>query len=99
MPSVHEAILSPRARAQLADIWYFIAEESERAADRVVNEVLDAIDLAAENPNMGSPRPDLQGQVRMLVVGSYLVFYTPEIDAIRVLTIVHGMREPKSWLD
>ena len=94
-----EARLSPLARSQLAEIWYFIAEESERSADKVVNGILDAVDLAAENPNMGSPRYDIQEQLRMLVVGSYLVFYRPEAEIIWVAAVVHGMREPKSWLD
>lgn len=99
MPSVPEARLSPLARRQLADIWSFIAEESDRSADRVINGILDSIDLAAENPNIGSPRSDLQDQLRMLVVGSYLVFYRPEAEFIWVAAVVHGMREPKSWLD
>ncbi|KFL31947.1 hypothetical protein JP75_06000 [Devosia riboflavina] len=96
---MREARLSPAARRQIADIWYFIAEESERSADKVINGILDAIDLAAENPNMGSPRDDIQDRLRMLVVGSYLAFYRPEVEMIWVAAVVHAMREPKSWLD
>lgn len=48
---------------------------------------------------MGSPRDDIQDRLRMLVVGSYLVFYRPEVEMIWVAAVVHAMREPKSWLD
>lgn len=94
-----KARFTPRALEQFDDIWQFIARDNEPAADKFYWRVREHIALAAENPGIGAIRIPTHRNVRSLVVGSYLVFYEPEAGGILVLAIVHGMREPKSWLD
>lgn len=94
-----EARFTPRAEQQIRDIWRHIAGDSRRAADGLLAQVRGKIAVAADNPAIGAMRPELGDGRRVLVVGSYLVVYEPHPDGILILTIVHGMREPKSWLD
>ncbi|HWV20864.1 MAG TPA: type II toxin-antitoxin system RelE/ParE family toxin [Devosia sp.] len=90
---------TPRALEQLGDIWQFIAEDNEAAADKLYWRMREHIALAAENPGIGVERIPTKQGIRSLVVGAYLIFYEQEPGGIVVLAVVHGMREPKSWLD
>jgi toxin ParE1/3/4 len=47
---------------------------------------------------MGSPRPELSPTARLLIEGRYVMIYEPSPNGILVIAIVHGMRNPESWL-
>jgi plasmid stabilization system protein ParE len=51
--------LTPLAKADLFDIWSYIADESEESADRVEQAMFAACALVAEGPMRGHSRPDL----------------------------------------
>lgn len=90
--------LTPRAEQDLREIWRGIATESEGAADRLIMRVFDRLDLAASQPQMGRARPELSGTARTLVEGRYVIIYEPIQDGLLVVAVVHGMRDPESWL-
>ncbi len=48
-----QPVLSPDALADLDEIWLYIAADSMRAADKVVDELYKAIYKLAEKPLMG----------------------------------------------
>lgn len=49
--------LTPLAKADIFQIWSHIANDSERAADRVEQEIYDACGFAAEAPSAATPVP------------------------------------------
>ena len=49
----------PEASGDLDEIWEFIAAENLDAADRMIGDVLSAIDVLARFPNRGFRRPEL----------------------------------------
>ncbi len=51
--------LTPLAKADIFDIWSYIADESEDAADRVEHAIYDACALVAQAPRRGHFRHDL----------------------------------------
>jgi plasmid stabilization system protein ParE len=51
--------LTPLAKADIFDIWSYIAEDSEAAADRVEQAIYDACAFVAEAPLRGHSRPGL----------------------------------------
>ena len=51
--------LTPLANADIFDIWCYIVDDSEDAADRVEQAIYDACALVAEAPMRGHSRPDL----------------------------------------
>lgn len=91
--------LTPRAEAQLYAIWADIAVHSPRAADGLFERIMKRIRLGAEMPMMGSPRPELSATARILIEGPYILIYEPQMDGILIVAIVHGAREPSTWLD
>jgi toxin ParE1/3/4 len=57
------------------------------------------VELAADNPLMGAARPELSSTARILVEGRYIVIYDPRPEGVLVVAVVHGMRDPASWLE
>lgn len=89
---------TPGAEADLFEIWSTIAVDNLRAADKVVERIMHAAQLAAEQPLMGAARPELSPTARILVQGRYVALYEPQPDGVLVIAVVHGMRDPDSWL-
>lgn len=90
----HSAVLTE----DLPGIYAFIAREDPRAAERVLAAIGATWDQLILHPGCGVPYPtriaELQ-DVRMLTISdfaNYLVFYRLEVDAVRVLYVVHGAR-------
>ena len=90
-------ILTPRARADIFQIWSYIAADSEHAADRVEQAIYDACDLIAADPEGGHRRKDItELPVRLWTLTRYpnfIVIYRPETSPVHIIAVVHGKRE------
>jgi antitoxin ParD1/3/4 len=51
--------LTPLAKADIFDIWSYIAGDNQDAADRVEQAIYDACAFVAQAPMRGRSRPDL----------------------------------------
>ena len=80
------------AERDLAEIWDFIAEYNEAAADRTLREIDARCALLAEHPKMGRDRSEIVLGVRSFPVGSYLIFYRETAQAIEIIRVLHGAR-------
>ena len=52
-------VLTPLAKADIFNIWSYIADDNEDAADRVEQAIYDACAFVAEAPVLGHSRLDL----------------------------------------
>ncbi|MBB4190809.1 plasmid stabilization system protein ParE [Rhizobium aethiopicum] len=91
-------ILSPHAEEDLRDIWRSIAPDNEPAADALLIRILEKVELAAEHPHMGSPRPELSPTARLLIEGRYIAIYESMPYGIFVAAVVYGARDVENWL-
>jgi toxin ParE1/3/4 len=82
-----------KARADLLEIWLYLAERSPAAADRVLDATERLFRLIALHPLMGRERPELSPGIRSFVVMSWVVFYRPQPDAIEIIRVLHGARD------
>jgi toxin ParE1/3/4 len=87
------------ARADLRDIWLYIAQDSINAADRFLDRIDHTVRLLADNPGLGEPQEHLKQGLRRFVVGTYLIFYEPIPDGIRVVRVLHGARRWEDMFD
>ncbi|MFH1913732.1 MAG: type II toxin-antitoxin system RelE/ParE family toxin [Pseudomonadota bacterium] len=82
-----------QARQDLISIWQHVAMDDPQAADAV----LDAIDAKCQklstHPRLGPARDDIRPGMRYLVIGSYLVLYKIDRDAVRVVRVLHARRD------
>jgi toxin ParE1/3/4 len=86
-------ILTRAAKADLLEIWTFIAVENESAADRLLDRLYEAIENLALHPYLGRERPELAAGLRSHPVERYILFYQPQPDAIEVARVLHSSRD------
>jgi len=87
-------ILSPLARRDLNDIWDYIARDDLDAADRVVNEIYDAILLISSIPRIGHLREDLTDEpLRFWPVRRYLIVYRSESEPLEIVRILSAYQD------
>ena len=89
-------ILHPQAYVDLDEIWEFIAEDSLDAADRVREEIYQAIRALVPFPHQGHRRTDLTSRpLRFRLVRDYLIAYAPDEVPLLVVAVMHGSRSPR----
>jgi|EndMetStandDraft_5_1072996.scaffolds.fasta_scaffold257291_2 toxin ParE1/3/4 len=79
----------PQARLDLIEIWSYIANDNETAADRMLDRIEGVLRMLSERPKAGRERPELAPGLRSFPVGNYLLFYLPlprGIDLVRVMS-------------
>jgi toxin ParE1/3/4 len=84
---------SPQAEIDIASIWEFIADDSVKAADSMLERIEDVFYMLAQNPMAGRARNDLGLKLRSFPVGSYVVFYVPVPDGIEVVRVMNGRQD------
>src|ERR1700742_1348945 len=88
--------LAPQARADLDDIWIYLAKQngSEAVADRWIDAITDQFHLLAEHPKLGRARDDDLGFGTLsFSVGDYMIIYEINRGAVYILRVAHGRRD------
>ncbi|MBO0906546.1 type II toxin-antitoxin system RelE/ParE family toxin [Jiella sonneratiae] len=83
----------PRAREDLLEVWSYIADDNETAADRMLDRIEQKLLMLADNPRAGRERPEVAGGLRSVPVGNYVIFYRIEPDAIIVVRVLSGYKD------
>jgi toxin ParE1/3/4 len=82
-----------RAKADLAEIWDYIADDSEAQADAFIDTIDLKLRLLAEQPNIGRERNELAENMRSFPLGRYVIFYFVIPSGIEVVRVLHGGRD------
>lgn len=85
-------IRTERAEGDLIEIWLYIAADSPKAADALIDKIDAACLRLAHNPAVGAARTDLAPGFRYGVVGNYLILYRETVGGIEIVRVVHGSR-------
>lgn len=89
-------VLHPEALADLQEIWEYIAADNLDAADRVVEELYQAIHGLISFPQQGHRRSDLTARpLRFQSVRDFLIAYAPDEQPLLVVAVLHGRRNPR----
>jgi toxin ParE1/3/4 len=94
-----QVIQSPEARSDLIEIWLYIAQNNQDAADRLITAIDEKLNLLSDSPQMGQAREELTSALRSFPVGKYLLFYRPIPGGIELVRVVHGARDIKSLFE
>ena len=82
-----------RARDDLREIHDFIARDSPRAAEALVERLLTATERLAVFPESGRVVPEFPALgYREIIVSSYRVLYRLEGNTVWIVAVVHGRR-------
>jgi toxin ParE1/3/4 len=87
-------VLAPSARNDLAELWSYIALDDPKAADRIIERVVEGLKRLGAFPLSGRPRDELAAGVRSYFVRPrYTVFYRIADDRLEVIHILHHARD------
>jgi plasmid stabilization system protein ParE len=94
--------LTPLAKADIFDIWSYIAKESEDAAARVEQAIYNACAFLADGPTCGHSRSDLTARAlrfwTLTRYPNYTIVYRPETSPLQVVAVLHGKRNVRRML-
>ena len=94
-----QCTLSPLAEEDLEDIGDYIARDNPTRAISFVRDIRERCAKIAAVPMAAPLCPELAEDVRMIIFGQYLIFYTVEAEEIRVERILHGARNIRYLFD
>jgi toxin ParE1/3/4 len=77
----------------LDDIWDYIAQENQDAADGFIDMLREKCRMLSETPEMGRERPEISNGVRSFPVGSYQIFYQIRNNALIIVRLLSGYRD------
>lgn len=86
-------IKRPRALSDLAEIWDYIADDSETRADVFVATIDTKFQTLAIQPGIGRLRDELATGLRSLPVGRYVIFYLSLANGVEIIRVLHGARD------
>ncbi len=94
----HKIHYSEESRRDMDEIWDYIALELQNrpAAQRVIDGILDAVDLLETFAERGAPLTsiaDAKTDHRFLVIGHYLVLYRVSNGEVYVDRVLYGRRD------
>ena len=90
--------LTRRARADVLNIWRYIAQDNEPAADRFIDLLIHHFRLLGDNPYAGRRREEMRPGYRSFPVGEYLILYRIAALGIQIMHVAHGRRNFEALL-
>ena len=86
--------LAQSAQTDLLEAWLYIADESQPAADRVLDAINEESHTLLLQPLMGRARPELADGVRSWPTSTpYILFYLADDEGITVLRVLHHAQD------
>jgi toxin ParE1/3/4 len=86
-------ILDLAAKADLIDIWQYIADDNPDAADRMLDRIWDGFCVIERCPYGGTARPELAINLRCYSVGNYVIYFRPAPRGVEIVRVLHGARD------
>jgi toxin ParE1/3/4 len=86
-------VLQPKAKADLSDIWQFMAEDSDDQADAFIDLIDQKFQLLAQQSGLGRRREELAEGLRSFPVGRYVIFYLAIPGGVQIVRVLHGARD------
>jgi toxin ParE1/3/4 len=87
---VTQYVLSPRAQADLDEIWDYSAMQwGDDQAEAYSRQIQAAVELIAKTPHRGRPCEDIRPGYSKLAVGLHVLFYRLVDHGIDVVRVLH----------
>jgi toxin ParE1/3/4 len=85
--------LTVKARRDVLQIWSYIADDNETAADNFLQLLTEHFGLLGKNPYAGRSRDHLGPGYRGFPVGQYIILYRVAAWGVEILHVLHGKRD------
>jgi toxin ParE1/3/4 len=87
------------AEADLAEIWAYIADDSEQSASRMLT-AIEAVFTRLKSLPFSSPlREQLAPGLRVTFLKNYAIYYRPYETDVVIIRVLHGARDANAIAD
>lgn len=98
-PAARAIIWAPSAYADLDEALQNLGLRSTLAAERLLEEILDAAESLSTLSERGRLVPELRdGITRELIVGSHRLMYEVSAQRVEIVAVLYGARDFETWL-
>lgn len=95
----YQIILSPRSKADLADIYAYTLQSWGKAqADTYLDKIEQSFNQLLDNPQMGRERSDVKDGYRCLNIEKHVLFYKMVKTEIHILGVLHSRMDAVNQL-
>ncbi|MCZ6674739.1 MAG: type II toxin-antitoxin system RelE/ParE family toxin [Verrucomicrobia bacterium] len=91
--------LTHEARADLMEIWRYIAEDDKQVASKFLDRLYVECEKLASLGSVGRSRTELGGGVLSYFFKRYVIFFTRDAKRLTVLRVLHGARDQSKVFD
>lgn len=91
--------ISEPARSDLEEIWQYIAENNQPAANTILGQLKAKFELIAGQPNIGRERQEIMLALKSFPHKSFIIFYFVTDTGIEIFRVLHGSRDIISEFD
>ena len=89
--SQYQIILSPRSKADLADIYAYTLQSWRKVqADTYLEKIEQSFNQLLDNPQIGRERSDIKEGYRCLNIEKHVLFYKLSKNEIHILGVLHS---------
>jgi plasmid stabilization system protein ParE len=88
--------ITPRARADLAEIRDYVGERNQSGVIKLLRAIYITINFIAENPRAAEATDEPSIRVKIIVDYPYKIFYRLQGDSVEIIHIRHSARRP--WI-
>ncbi len=92
-------LISSKAERDLESINDRMVSYSRKAANRLLDKILDKFEILGRFPNLGKSRDELVVGLRSFPVEDYLIFYFPVENGVEIARVVSGYRDLEAMFD
>ena len=85
--------LTEQAESDLREIWIFIAERDEAAADRLIEAFFEKFQLLAEYKEIDRRQDGFIIEMRMFPFKNYHIYYFATDEGAEIYRVLHGRRD------
>lgn len=85
--------LSYKAEQDLEDIWVYIAQQNQLAADKQIAQILNRLPMLAQFPDMGKTRDNLLQGLKSFPIKPYIVYYSKITEGVEIVRVLHQSRD------
>ena len=88
-------IWTTKGRESLREIREYISQYSQSRANNLIKELIEKVDILAQNPNAGQSAPEISHEnVRGLIHENYRILYLVD-DKVYIFRVIHTRQDFK----
>lgn len=85
--------IAPSAKKDLDEIWRYISENNETAAEKFIRDLARKFELLADNKEIGTRQDDFVVEMRMFPFKNYHIYYFANDEGAEIYRVLHGRRD------